>query len=339
MENLRNRQIVLQERPSGMPDRNVFKIIESDLPPIEEGQLLCRNLYVSVDPYMRGRMNESDTPGYAFPLHSVIRGRTIGKVIRSKNDLIKEGALVMGMMGWEEYSVVDASAVEKLEEGIAPASAYLGVLGITGLTAYFGLLSVGELKAGDHVVISAAAGAVGTVAGQIARINDCHVTGIAGSSEKIRMLREDLHFDEAINYKKSRNLKDDIQAACPEGVDVYFDNVGGEISDAVLSLINRHARIAVCGQISLYNLREHPTGPRVQPILLAHQAKMQGFTVNDYSSRYPAARKQLAIWLKEGKLKSLENVVEGFENIPEAFLGLFKGENKGKQVVKLAPEE
>jgi NADPH-dependent curcumin reductase CurA len=335
MKDIRNRQIVLEKRPSGLPGKETFRIIETDLPEMKAGEILCKNVFISVDPYMRGRMNDAGRPGSSFPLHKVIRGRTVGRVLESGDRQFSEGDYVLGMMGWEEFSIIEAGKVEKIDVGIASPSTYLGALGVTGLTAYFGLLSIAEPKTGDQVVISGAAGAVGTMVGQIARIKGCRVCGIAGTDEKVQMLREELHFDEAINYRKSGNLVDDLKKACPEGVDVYFDNVGGEISDAVMSLLNRYSRISICGQISQYNLDKMSAGPRIQPVILKHLAKMQAFTVSDYKSDYPSARKQLATWLKDGKIKSVEDITEGFENIPEAFIGLFKGENKGKKVVRI----
>ncbi len=335
MENKKNRQIRLARKLSGMPSRENFEITESALPSPGEGEVLTENLYVSVDPYMRSRMDRSATGRDGFDIHDVIRGRTIGRVWQSRDQTFGEGDYVMGMMGWEEYSVMKTDGLTKLDPGTAPLSANLGVIGMTGLTAYFGLLAIGQPRAGEHVVVSGAAGAVGNVAGQIARIKGCHVTGIAGSDAKIKKLREELHFDDAINYHDTKDLSAEIARACPNGVDIYFDNVGGVISDAVLQHLNRNARIAICGQISLYNLTEQPVGPRVQPVLLAHSALMQGFMVNNFASEFPEAQKQLGKWLKEGKLNSTETILEGFEKIPEAFLGLFTGENTGKLLVKL----
>jgi len=335
MENKSNRQVLLAKRPDGMPGNENFEIRESQFPGIKDDEILTKNLYVSVDPYMRGRMTDTGGSPYSFGLHELITGRTIGEVLESRSPLFSKGDYVIGMMGWEEYSAVNAGDVEKLDPDMAPLSAYLGVIGMTGLTAYFGLLDVAKAEKGETVVVSAAAGAVGNVAGQIAGLKGCRVVGIAGSDEKIKMLKHELSFDDAINYKTTSDLAGAIRKACPRGVDVYFDNVGGEISDAVLSNLNRNARIAVCGQISLYNLEETPTGPRVQPVLLARSATMEGFMVGNYTDKYHEARQQLARWLKDGKLVSREHIVEGFEHITDAFIGLFTGDNTGKQVVKL----
>ncbi len=335
MENLTNRQIRLAKRPEGKPGKDSFEITESPVPEFKKGEMLIENIYVSVDPYMRGRMGDPATFPNAFKINDVIRGRTIGRVLESRSDSFKQGEYVMSMKGWEEYSVARDQDVQKLDPDAAPLSAYLGVAGMTGLTAYFGLLEIGRPKAGETVVVTAAAGAVGNVVGQIAKIKGCRVTGICGSDEKVSLLKDKLHFDEAINYRKTGNLAQDLKNACPDGVDVYFDNVGGEISDAVLLCINRYARIPVCGQISLYNSTEEPVGPRVQPVLLSHAAMMQGYTVSDYSARFPEAVKQIGDWLRQRKLVTLENIVNGFEHIPDAFIGLFNGENTGKQVVRL----
>jgi hypothetical protein len=224
--------------------------------------------------------------------------------------------------------------IRKIDTTIAPASYYLGILGMTGLTAYFGLMHIGKPKAGETVVVSGAAGAVGTVVGQIAAIQGCHVVGIAGSDEKIKLIKEDFGFDEGINYKTTPDMEKAIAEACPKGVDIYYDNVGGEISDAVISNINFHARIPLCGQISLYNSTETPMGPRLQPMLLTRSVLMQGFTIGNFQAEFPEGIKQLSDWVKEGRLKSTETIEHGFEKLPEAFLGLFEGDNTGKMIVE-----
>ncbi|MFZ1798322.1 MAG: NADP-dependent oxidoreductase [Chitinophagaceae bacterium] len=225
--------------------------------------------------------------------------------------------------------------IRRIDTTIAPSSYYLGILGMTGLTAYFGLMHIGKPKAGETVVVSAAAGAVGMVVGQIAKIQGCYVVGIAGTDEKIKMLKEEFGFDDAINYKTTADMKKAIANACPKGVDIYFDNVGGEISDAVISNINFHARIPLCGQISLYNSSETPMGPRLQPMLLTRSVLMQGFIVSNFQEHFPEGIKHLSKWLKEGKLKFTETIEHGFENLPQALLGLFKGENTGKMIVEV----
>jgi NADPH:quinone reductase len=251
---------------------------------------------------------------------------------------LAEGDFVIGNLGWQKYNAVSDASVRKLDPSIAPLTANLGVLGMTGLTAYFGLLDIGNPQEGETVVVSGAAGAVGTIVGQIAKIKGARVVGIAGSDEKISYLKDGLGFDEAINYKTDDVYKA-LKNACPDGVDIYFDNVGGEISDHVLRQINKGARIAICGQIALYNLEKMDVGPRIQSQLLINSALMKGFIVSDYAAHFEEGAVQLAKWLKEGKLSYSENIVEGFENTVDAFLGLFSGENTGKQLVKVAEPE
>lgn len=304
------------------------------MPRPQEGEVLVRALYLSVDPYMRGRMSDRKSYTPPFELNTTIGGATVGEVVESKFDGLKPGDIVMGHLLWQRYATAPGKELLKVDPNRAPISTALGVLGMTGLTAYFGLLEITQPQARETVVVSGAAGAVGSVAGQIAKIKGCRVVGIAGSDEKTTYLRDELGFDATINYHT-----DDVPAAlknaCPHGVDVYFDNVGGEISDAVLPLISHGARISICGQIALYNLEKPDTGPRVQSLLLIHSARMQGFIVSDFSAHFEDGREQLTQWLEQGKLKYAENIVEGFENTPQAFLGLFKGENTGKQLVKV----
>ena len=252
---------------------------------------------------------------------------------------MQKGAVVVGNLPWQEYVVHTGKSLRTVDPDVAPLSYHLGILGMPGQTAYFGLLHIGQPKEGETVVVSGAAGAVGTVAGQIAKLKGCHVVGIAGTDEKVEYLKNELSFDEAINYKTTDNINKAVAEACPDGVDIYFDNVGGEISDAVLLALNKFGRIAICGQISFYNNTAPATGMRVEPILLRKSALMKGFIVNDYASEFGTAAKELATWLNEGKLQYQETVKEGFDQIPEAFLGLFTGENTGKQLVKVAERE
>ena len=333
-----NQQIHLVSRPQGTPTADNFRIVDAATPQPADGEVLVRALYLSVDPYMRGRM--SDRPSYVppFELGQTMGGAVVGQVVESKFDGLQSGDIVMGQLLWQKFAVAPGKELLKVDPDRAPISTTLGVLGITGLTAYFGLLKVAAPKAGDCVVVSGAAGAVGSVVGQLAKIKGCRVVGIAGTDEKNAYLRNELGFDATINYKT-----DDVAAslgkACGDGVDVYFDNVGGEISDAVLRLINHGARVSICGQISLYNLEKPDDGPRPQPLLLTNSAKMQGFIVSDFSADFAQGREQLTQWFSEGKLKYAENIVEGFENTPDAFLGLFEGENTGKQLVKIGDAE
>jgi len=328
------KQIVLASRPIGTPTLDNFKFEDINLPELKEGEVLLEGLYYSVDPYMRGRMNDAKSYVPAFEIHQPISGTVIEKVLQSNSNDFNKGDIVSGRLPWRVRTVASAKGLSKIDESAAPVTYHLDVLGMTGLTAYFGLTDIGKPKAGDTVVVSGAAGAVGLVVGQIAKIYGCRVVGIAGTDEKIRLLKEKYGFDEAINYKTVNNLNKAIASACPKGVDIYFDNVGGEISDAVINNINFHARIPLCGQISLYNSAETPVGPRLQPMLLTRSVLMQGFIISNYQSRFPEGLSQLAKWIKEGKIKFDQTIVHGFDQLPTALLGLFKGSNIGKMVVK-----
>ncbi len=327
-------QIVLASRPKGLPVNNDFRMVQVELPEINAGGILLKGLYYSVDPYMRGRMNDAKSYVAPFQIDKPLNGSVIGKVVESKSDRFYPGDVVIGHFPWQKEFIVNEKEARKVDTGLAPASSYLGVLGMTGLTAYFGLVHIGKPKAGETVVVSGAAGAVGIVAGQIAKIKGCYVVGIAGSDNKTELLKTEYGFDEAINYKDTADMNKAISLACPKGVDVYFDNVGGEISDAVINNIAFHARIPLCGQISLYNTTETPIGPRLQPILLTRSVLMQGFIIGDFKDQFPEGIQQLAQWVKEGKLKTTETIAHGFENLPKALLGLFKGENTGKMIVE-----
>lgn len=305
------------------------------MPEPKDGEVLLRTRFLSVDPYMRGRMRDQKSYVPPFALNEVIAGGVVAEVIESRAPAFQPGNIVTGLLGWRLYSVAKAEELRRVNPDIAPVTTALGVLGMPGLTAYFGLLDIGQPQEGETVVVSGAAGAVGMTVCQIAKIKGCRVIGIAGSDEKNRYLEQELQVDATINYKTA-DIKPAMKTACPNGVDVYFDNVGGEISDAVMQLINQRARIAVCGQISLYNLESPDTGPRVQPYLLVNSALMKGFIVSNYAARFAEGGKQLAQWLAEGKLKYFETFVEGFENAPRAFLDLFAGKNLGKQLVKVS---
>ena len=327
-----NQQIHLVSRPQGMPTPDNFKIVDAPMPTPKEGEVLVRALYLSVDPYMRGRMSDRKSYTPPFELNQTMGGAGVGQVVESKFDGLQPGDIVMGHLLWQQYAVAPGQELLKVDPNRAPISTALGVLGMTGLTAYFGLLELADPQTGEAVVVSGAAGAVGSVVGQIAKINGCRVVGIAGTDEKNAYLRDELGFDATINYKTD-DVPKALKAACPDGVDVYFDNVGGEISDAVLGLINKGARIPICGQIALYNLEKPDEGPRPQSLLLVNSARMEGFIVSNFAARFAQGREQLTQWFGEGKLKYAENIVEGFENTPAAFLGLFEGENTGKQLV------
>ncbi|MEO6686327.1 MAG: NADP-dependent oxidoreductase [Dyadobacter sp.] len=328
------RQIVLASRPVGMPTKENFRFENIDLAELKEGEVLLKGLYYSVDPYMRGRMNDAKSYVPPFQLDEPLSGGVIAQVMESKSDSFATGDYVLGSLPWRENCIVSKAEIHQIDATAAPASYYLGILGMTGLTAYIGFMHIGKPKSGETVVVSAAAGAVGIVVGQIAKIQGCRVVGIAGSDKKTDLLTEEYGFDQAINYKTTPDLEKAIAEACPDGVDIYFDNVGGDISDAVISQMNFHARIPLCGQIALYNTTSNATGPRLQPMLLTRSILMQGFIVSDYQSSFSEATEHLSQWVKEGKLKFKETLLHGFDQLPAALLGLFSGKNEGKMIVQ-----
>lgn len=328
-------QIVLASRPKGMPDAHTFRFDEATLPELKDGDVLVEPTYFSVDPYMRGRMNDAKSYIPPFQVGQPLSGGAVAKVLESKADGFAAGDLVTGSLPWATQAVVPAAGLKKIDASLAPASYYLGVLGMPGLTAYFGLLDIGNPQPGETVVVSGAAGAVGIIVGQIAKIKGCRVVGIAGSDDKVALLKEQFGFDEVVNYKTAANLTKAIAEACPKGVDVYFDNVGGDVSDAVVNNINFHARIPLCGQIAFYNTTEVPMGPRIQPMLLTRSVLMKGFIIGNYQARFGEGVKQLAAWVNEGKLRYTETTINGFEKLPEAMLGLFSGQNTGKMIVEV----
>ncbi|WLR44378.1 NADP-dependent oxidoreductase [Bacillus carboniphilus] len=334
-----NQEIQLVSRPEGMPTANNFKQVDTDIPSLKEQEILVKSIYISVDPYMRGRMVDRKSYIPPFALNEAITGGVVAQVIETKSDKFNKGDYILTSFGkWQQYQTVKEENAMKLPDLDVPKSYFLSALGMPGLTAYFGMLDIGEPKEGETVVVSGAAGAVGMVAGQLAKIKGAKVIGIAGSDEKTRFLEEELHFDKTINYKTTPNILNELKEACPNGVDVYYDNVGGEISDAVISLINHKARIPLCGAISSYNKLED-YGPRLQGMLITTSSLMKGFIVSDYADQFEEATKQLAMYMMTGKLKFKETVVEGFDKLPEAFIGLFKGENIGKMVVKVGEPE
>ncbi|XXM70378.1 NADP-dependent oxidoreductase [Lysinibacillus sphaericus] len=332
-------QIQLVSRPEGMPVENDFLYKEIDVPQPSQGEVLIKTLYLSVDPYMRGRMSDAKSYVEPFALNEALSGGVVGEVAESKSEQFKQGDFVVGMLPWQEYSLAGEKEVRVIDPDAAPLSTHLSVLGLTGLTAYFGLLDIGQPKEGETVVVSGAAGAVGSVVGQIAKIKGARVVGIAGSEEKVNYLKETLGFDEAVNYKETDDIYSTLKEACPDGVDVYFENVGGEIGDAAISLLNKHGRVPVCGAISSYNKTDRDLGPRVQSKLIKSSALMKGFVVNDYSDRFKEGAAELGQWLSEGKLQYEETITEGFDKVTDAFLGLFQGKNLGKQLVKVADPE
>ncbi|NRT12778.1 NADP-dependent oxidoreductase [Flavobacterium sp. 14A] len=327
--------ILLNKRPVGRPEISDFKTITEDKPTIDLGEILLKTSYVSVDPYLRGRMSDAKSYAEPFELNKPMVSGIIAEVVASNNDTYKVGQFVSGMLAWKEFQKHSGDGLRIVDTSEVGQSVYLGALGMTGMTALLGLTEIGKPKKGETLIISGAAGAVGSIVGQIGKILGCRVVGIAGSDEKVSMLKTKFGFDEGINYNTTENMAEAIKKACPDGVDVYFDNVGGEISDAVLYNINRFARMIICGAISAYNETETVKGVSVQPFLVKNSALMQGFILGNYAEKFPEATSQLLEWFKAGKIKSEETVVEGFDNIPQAFIDLFDGKNKGKMVVKV----
>ncbi len=332
---MKNKVILLNKRPIGKPTLDDFKTVHEEIAAIENGEMLLKTRYVSVDPYLRGRMNDSKSYVPPFELNKPIQSGIIAEVTESKHEAFKKGEFVLGNLDWKDYQISNGEGLLKVNQTEANLTPYLGVLGMTGLTAYLGLTEIGLPKEDETLVVSGAAGAVGTIVGQIGKILGCKVVGITGSDEKVALLKSKFRFNYAINYKTTTDLKTAIKNACPNGVDIYFDNVGGVISDAVLANINKFARLPVCGAISLYNDTTAALGPRLQPIILTKSATMRGFIVGDFAAQFPAARAQLALWLRDKKLKHSETIVEGFDAIPQAFIDLFEGKNEGKMIIKV----
>jgi NADPH-dependent curcumin reductase CurA len=339
MQNRINRQVRLKSRPVGIPEADHFEIVEVLVPKLENGQVLVRNIYLSVEPAMRGWVSAAANYLDAVPLGAVMRAFTAGRVEESRHPEFRVGEVVTGMLGWQDYAAVDAKEIQrKITDTDLPISTSLGVLGLNGLTAYFALLEVGQPKAGETVVVSTAAGAVGSCVGQIAKIKGCRTVGIAGGPEKVRLCLDEFGYDAAIDYKAD-GLDAALTAACPEGVDVYFDNTAGAISDAVLKHLRVSARVVICGTASIASWEPIPRGPRVERHLLVKRARMQGFLVLDYAPRYPEALQALSQWVRAGLIRYREGILEGIEQAPGSITGLYHGENLGKRLIRLAPEE
>jgi NADPH-dependent curcumin reductase CurA len=330
-----SKKILLANRPSSELSQTNFEFTEEAVRNPGEQEILVRARYFSVDPYMRNRMNDVKSYISPYMVGAALEGDVIAEVIESEHPEFKCGDLVCGMLPWQEYTSCIPTRLEQIRptEEVGE-TAYLGVLGLTGLTAYFGMLNIGKPNETETVVISAAGGAVGSVAGQIAKIKKCRVIGITGSEVKTKFIVNDLGFNEAINYKSFRNIRKPIREYCPDGVDIYFDNVGGELSDAVFYQLNNFSRVVLCGQISLYNQNCLIMGPRLYAQFIVHRVKIQGFIVYDYAQEFPRARRQLSQWIKKGQLKINEQIVNGFENLPKALMSLFQGENTGKLLVQ-----
>jgi NADPH-dependent curcumin reductase CurA len=332
---MKNKQIILKNRPKGFPDENTWALETVTIPELEEGEILIEHHYVSLDPAMRGWMN--DTKSYIPPveLEHVMRAGAIGKVIKNNNNPKFEiGDCVTSWGGVQQYSVSNGDTWYKVDEKLASMPMYLGTLGMPGMTAYFGILEVGKIKEGDIVLVSGAAGAVGSIVGQIAKLKGCSVIGIAGGQDKCDYLKNELGFDAAIDYK-NENIYSALKKKCPNGIDVFFDNVGGVILDAALSKLRMHAKVVICGAISQYNNTHKINGPSNYLSLLVTRSSMQGMVVTDYAKEFATAAKQMGIWMKGGKLKSREDIYEGIENFQETYNRLFSGEKNGKLVLKV----
>ena len=331
-----SRQFIMQSRPSAYPEPENFRLVETPLRAPGDGEVLVATKFLSLDPYMRGRMNAGKSYAAGVEIGGVMVGGTVGEVVESKASSLAVGDPVVGSWGWQSHAVVPGAAVTKVNTTLAPIQAYLSVLGMPGMTAYFGLLDVCEPREGETVFVSGAAGAVGTLVGQIAKLKGCRVVGSAGSDDKVEYLIDELGFDGAFNYKTVDDYVAHLRVDCPNGIDCYFDNVGGPLTDAVFMCLNDFARVSICGQISQYNVEKPEMGPRILlTMLLVRQATARGFIVSQFQQRFPKGMAEMAQWLTEGKLKYREDIAEGLEHAPEAFIGMLKGANRGKQLVKV----
>ena len=339
MANDRQQVVRLARRPHGKPQREDFEVVDAHVPTPGDGEILIQTLYLSVDPGMRGMMAESKPYG-GFRVGQPLTGRSVGRVVTSHHPDFAAGDYVYERLAWQHYSVSDGSKAKKVDPDLAPLSSYLGVVGVPGFCAYFGLKEIGRPRAGETVVVSGAAGAVGLAAAQLAMLESCRVVGTAGSPDKVDYLRDEIGLDAVINYKTAGDLRAALGKACPDGIDVYFDNVGGDVTKAALSLINRHARIVICGQTSQYNAPSDSTSSdsgKVAPeLLIRNSALMQGFVVYDYAARNDEAIARLGQLIRDGRLHYRESIVDGLENAPQAFIDLFEGKSFGKQLVRLA---
>src|SRR6478735_7198290 len=330
-----NRQVRLKSRPSGIPQAEHFEIVEEPVPDPSDGQVVVRNIYLSVDPAMRGWVSAVANYSEPVAVGAVMRSLAVGRVEESRSSDFHPGEYVTGMFGWQDYAVVDAVAIERKVGGSGlPISASLGVLGLNGLTAYFALLEVGQPKAGETVVVSTAAGAVGSCVGQIAKLHGCRTIGITGGETKRKLCLERFGYDEALDYK-APDFGARLAEVCASGVDVYYDNTAGEISDAVMARLNVGARVVICGTVSVANWSPPPLGPRVERHLLVKRARMQGFVIFDHPDYAPSARADLARWLRLGQLQYVEEILEGIAHAPDAIAGLYRGENIGKRLIRL----
>lgn len=335
----KNRQILLASRPRGEPTRENFKIVETEIPQAPKNGLLLKTLYLSLDPYMRGRMSEGASYAKPTEIGEVMTGGTVSEVIASTHNGFAIGDIVVGYTGWQAYAVSNGEELRKLDPKLAPITTALGVLGMPGMTAYTGLLNIGEPKPGETLVVAAASGAVGAIVGQIAKIKGCRVIGIAGGKDKVRYITEELGFDVGLDHRAD-DFAEKLKAACPDGIDIYFENVGGKVWEAVFPLLNLFARVPVCGLIAQYNATGLPSGPDQTPRLLYNvlfkRLTLRGYIVSDFDDQTEDFLRDVGGWLKAGKIKYREHVVDGLENAPAAFIGLLQGKNFGKLLIKVA---
>jgi NADPH-dependent curcumin reductase CurA len=337
----KNHEVHLKRRPVGMPVEGDFEVVEASMPEPADGEFVVRNIWMTVDPYMRGRMTERKSYVPPFQIGEVLDGGSVGQVVKSRNSAYAEGDYVCGFAsgGWREYNVTAGGMMfNKVDPTLAPLECYLGVLGMPGLTAYTSLLKIGEPKEGETIFVSAAAGAVGSVVSQIAKIKGLRVVGSAGSAEKCKWVKEVAGADECVNYK-SGSLLDTVSKACPKGIDIYYENVGGEHLETALELMNSKGRLVMCGMISMYNATEAPPGPRNLVNVIGRSLKMQGFIVSDYIDMVPQFYMEMGPWIGEGKIRWQQTVMEGIGAAPKAFIGLFRGDNSGKMLVRLGPDK
>jgi len=335
MTDKKSREIRLKNRPAGLPGEGDFELGEAAVPQVGPGQILVQNIYMSVDPYMRGRMVDRKSYVPPFQLNQPLDGGCVGRVVESKNEQFGAGDYVLGMSGWREYFVSDGKDIFKIDPSVAPIQAYLGTFGMPGLTAYYGLLEIGKPQAGETVFVSAASGAVGSIVCQIAKLTGCHVVGSAGSDEKVAWLLDEVGVDAAFNYKKTNDIIAEVGRKCPNGIDVYYENVGGVHLEAALEHMNQFGRIVMCGMISMYNATKPVAGPPNLAYIIRKQLTMQGFIVGDHFDKLMQFYADMGKWTAAGKIKWKETIVEGLENAPRAFIGLFKGDNFGKMLVKV----
>ncbi len=341
MPELVNRQVLLAARPEGAPKDSDFNLVESPVPRPGDGQVLCRNIHLSLDPYMRGRMSAAKSYAKPVEIGQVMEGGAISQVATSNLADFRPGDIVFGYTGWQDYALSDGRGLRKVDPALAPISTALGVLGMPGMTAYTGLLNIGQPKEGETLVVAAASGAVGSVVGQIGKIKGCRVVGVAGSPEKCRFVVEELGFDACLNHRDA-DFAEQLEMACTEGIDIYYENVGGAVFEAVLPLFNSFARMPVCGLIAQYNVTELPPGPNQVPLLmravLTKRLNVRGFIVWDFAEQEAEFVDRVSGWIREGRIKYREDFVDGLENAPKAFQGLLQGHNFGKLVVRVSPD-